>query len=160
PRLFPPLHARFEIPEHGEIDFIPTNRWARATLSAAVPGGSLEPIAVEGAYDVRRDEAGTWIRGANGASGAAFVRFALVDRSLPPGAAPRDAPRRDRRARGSAAPRGERPGAAGRARALAAAARRGPVRRRRRARAPRSDGGAHVDPLPRPRHVPGDPPSR
>ena len=37
----------------------------------------------DGAYDVKRDAEGTWIRGAEGASGAAFIRFAYADRKLP-----------------------------------------------------------------------------
>jgi hypothetical protein len=34
-------------------------------------------------YDVRKDDKATWIRGADGANGGAFIRFAFVDASLP-----------------------------------------------------------------------------
>jgi hypothetical protein len=77
------IHARLEIPGRGPIDFIPTNRWVKVTLPPSPDGGTLVPIAIEGAYDVRKDDKATWIRGAEGATGGAFLRFAFVDASLP-----------------------------------------------------------------------------
>lgn len=84
-RPAPTVHARLEIPERGEIDFIPTNREARLLLPATVSGASLHAVPVEGVYEVRRDASGRdHVRAVEGAAGSVPLRLALRDRSLPP----------------------------------------------------------------------------
>jgi len=75
--------AALEISKLGAIDFVPTNRWARMTLPPPPRAGTLVPVAAEGAYEIRHDADGYFVRGADGAAGSTVLRFALVDPSLP-----------------------------------------------------------------------------
>jgi hypothetical protein len=75
--------AKLEIPEHGAIDFIPTNRFARVLLPPAPQGTALSVRSVDGVYEAKHDANGDWVRGLDGASGSIPLRFSLMDTSLP-----------------------------------------------------------------------------
>jgi hypothetical protein len=80
----PPLMATLELPEYGEIEFIPRNRDAVVTITHVGGQGRLVPISVPGAYLVSRAEDGFHIRGVYGAGGFAALRFAYRIEGLPP----------------------------------------------------------------------------
>jgi hypothetical protein len=80
----PPLMATLELPQYGEIEFIPRNRDAVVTISHVGGQGRLVPISVPGAYLVSRGEDGFHIRGVYGAGGYAALRFAYRIEGLPP----------------------------------------------------------------------------
>jgi len=76
--------ARLELDGVGTIDFIPTNRWARVKVPQAPRGTAAEVRAVDGVYEAKHDDTGEfWVRGADGASGSAPLRLAVVDKTLP-----------------------------------------------------------------------------
>lgn len=75
--------TKLEIVDHGAIDFIPTNRFARVLLPPPPKGTSIAVRAVDGVYEAKHDATGDWVRGVDGASGSVPLRLALVDQSLP-----------------------------------------------------------------------------
>jgi len=78
------VRARLELDDGTPLDFIPTNRWARVRMPSAPRGAAFELRPIDGVYDARRDGSGSfWIKGTEGATGAASIRLSLVDRSLP-----------------------------------------------------------------------------
>ncbi|HET6346924.1 MAG TPA: hypothetical protein VFH51_18460, partial [Myxococcota bacterium] len=84
-RIAPTVHARIELQGFGAIDFIPTNRDATVVLPSLGDGGVLVPLAVDGVYNVARDEAGTHrVRGIEGTTGWVALRLAYRDKNLPP----------------------------------------------------------------------------
>lgn len=74
--------ARLMIDPIGQVDLVPTNRWARVVA----PSGeiALVPVPVPAVYDVREHGGAFEVRAAEGATGAASLRLAYVDRALPP----------------------------------------------------------------------------
>jgi hypothetical protein len=79
----PPLMATLELPQYGEIEFIPRNRDAVVTITHVGGQGRLVPISVPGAYLVSRGVDGFHIRGVYGAGGYAALRFAYRIEGLP-----------------------------------------------------------------------------
>ncbi|HKU37079.1 MAG TPA: hypothetical protein VJR89_03000, partial [Polyangiales bacterium] len=79
----PPLMATLELPQYGEIEFIPRNRDAVVTISHGGGQGRLVPISVPGAYLVSHGEDGYHVRGVYGAGGYAALRFAYRIEGLP-----------------------------------------------------------------------------
>ena len=75
--------ATLELPQYGEIEFIPRNRDAVVTITHVGGQGRLVPIGVPGAYLVSRGEDGFHIRGVYGAGGYAALRFAYRIEGLP-----------------------------------------------------------------------------
>lgn len=75
--------AKLEIVDHGAIDFIPTNRFARVLLPPAPPGTVVSVRSVDGVYEAKHDADGDWVRGIDGASGSVPLRLAIIDASLP-----------------------------------------------------------------------------
>jgi hypothetical protein len=77
------FRPRVELDDGTPLDFIPTNRWARVRMPAAPRGATFELRPIDGVYDAKHDATGDWIRGTEGATGAASIRLALVDTQLP-----------------------------------------------------------------------------
>ena len=91
PTAAPPRpRVTLELPKHGKVEFIPTNRDAVLTVAggaaATGPGSQadLVPIPVEGAYDVRTSEGHYLVRGDENAGGFVALRFAYRLSGLPP----------------------------------------------------------------------------
>lgn len=79
----PQLRVSLHLPDHGPIDFVPTNR--DVTVSAVAPktNGTIVTLPVAGAYSVRsRESNSTRIRG-DADGGFVVLQFALRDASLP-----------------------------------------------------------------------------
>lgn len=85
PTMAPPRpHATLELPGHGAIDFIPTNREA-LWLLGSVPHARVLPLELPGAYSVRADKDRIFIRGEGSAGGFASLRMAYHRDDLPKG---------------------------------------------------------------------------
>lgn len=83
-RAAPSLHALFELPDFGFIDFIPSNRNAKLSLPPMSDGGALVPIPVDGVYTVQTDDKGAYhVRGLASTTGWISLRLAYRDKSLP-----------------------------------------------------------------------------
>jgi hypothetical protein len=84
----PRPRVTLELPKHGKVEFIPTNRDAVLTVAGSTalpnPQADLVPIAVEGAYDVRNSEGHYLVRGDENAGGFVALRFAYRLSGLPP----------------------------------------------------------------------------
>jgi len=78
----PQLRVTLHLPGYGEIDFIPTNRNAIVSTTAAGLHGKIVVLSVDGAYDVKDQNGHSEIRGTAG-GGYVLMRFALRDESLP-----------------------------------------------------------------------------
>lgn len=76
--------ASLELPGHGKITFIPTNRPAVVTVADPGKEGKFTLVPVEGAYTVASDEGVTSVTGDENAGGFASLRFAFRMGSLPP----------------------------------------------------------------------------
>jgi hypothetical protein len=78
----PQLNVSLHLQGYGEIDFIPNNR--NVTISATTPNldGKIVVLPVEGAYDVKRVNGHSELRG-TAQGGYVVLRFALRDESLP-----------------------------------------------------------------------------
>jgi hypothetical protein len=73
-----------EIPGHGPINFIPTNRevlWS----AGGVPHAHFVPLELPGAYRLRRDGERVFLRGDRNSSGFASLRFGYRRDNLPKG---------------------------------------------------------------------------
>ena len=85
PTMAPPRpQATLELPGHGPINFIPTNREAR-WLVGSVPHARLLPLDLPGAYTLRADKDRIFIRGEGSAGGFANLRMAYRRDDLPKG---------------------------------------------------------------------------
>jgi hypothetical protein len=89
PTTAPPRpRVSLELPKHGKVEFIPTNREAILTVAGSTalpnPQADLVPIPVEGAYDVRSSEGHYLVRGDENAGGFVALRFAYRLSGLPP----------------------------------------------------------------------------
>jgi hypothetical protein len=78
----PPLNVALHLVGYGAIDFIPTNRNVRVSVTAPNLDGKIVVVPVEGAYDVKVQDGHTELRGA-AQGGFVVLRFALRDESLP-----------------------------------------------------------------------------
>jgi hypothetical protein len=72
-----------ELPKHGKVEFLPTNRDAVLTVAGARAGGTLVPLPIEGAYSVRPAGSHYLIRGDENAGGFVALRFGYRITGLP-----------------------------------------------------------------------------
>jgi hypothetical protein len=79
----PSSRISLELPGHGKIDFVPTNRTAKVNVSSASEYGRLVPITIEGAYAVSTEAGVTSIRAADSAEGFVSLRLAYRMPTLP-----------------------------------------------------------------------------
>jgi hypothetical protein len=79
----PPLRTSLELPNYGEIEFIPKNRDALLSISPVSTDGKIVPIAVPGAYTVTEKPDGFHIRGVYTSGGYTSLRFAYRSTSVP-----------------------------------------------------------------------------
>ena len=85
PTMAPPRpDSRLELPKHGPINFIPTNRDALWSV-AGVTRAQLVPLGLPGAYAVRTEQDRTFIRGARNGAGFVSLRYAYRRNDLPKG---------------------------------------------------------------------------
>jgi hypothetical protein len=85
PTASPPRpQSLLELPKHGSIRFIPTNREALWSVAGSA-GVQLVPLDLPGAYTVRRDKGRTFIRGVNYGAGFVNLRYAYRRDDLPKG---------------------------------------------------------------------------
>jgi len=78
----PQLRVLLHLKGYGEIDFIPTNRNAVVSTTAANLRGRIVTLPVDGAYEVKVQDGHAEIRGTS-SGGYVLLRFALRDESLP-----------------------------------------------------------------------------
>ena len=83
-RPAPAAHATLEIPGHGSVDFVPTNRDALVHVAPVGGHARLVVLPQEGAYRVSSDINGTRVRGEEGAGGFVALRFGYRVDGLPP----------------------------------------------------------------------------
>jgi hypothetical protein len=76
--------ATLDLPGHGPIDFVPTNRDAVWSVGGILHG-KLVPLEVGGVYTIRADKDRTLIRGERGTSGFTSLRYAYRRDDLPKG---------------------------------------------------------------------------
>jgi hypothetical protein len=88
----PPPRPRvsLELPKHGKVEFIPTNRDAVLTVAGAGERAKLVPLPIEGAYTVRSTAGHHQIRGDENAGGFVSLRFGYRLEGLPPELGPVD----------------------------------------------------------------------
>lgn len=79
----PRPRASLELPRHGKIDFLPSNRDAVLTVGQIEGRARLIPLAVEGAYTITRNGAQILIRGDENSGGFVTLRFAYRFDGLP-----------------------------------------------------------------------------
>jgi hypothetical protein len=79
----PRPRVTLELPRHGKVEFIPTNREAVLTVAGAGERGRLVPLAVEGAYSVRPGPGHHLVRGDENAGGFIALRFGYRAEGLP-----------------------------------------------------------------------------
>ena len=85
PTMPPPRpQSEIELPKYGPISFIPTNREAQWSV-AAVAHARLVPLALPGAYAVRRDNDRTFVRGTRNGGGFVSLRYGYRRDDLPKG---------------------------------------------------------------------------
>jgi len=85
PTIPPPRpHSAIELPGHGPVNFIPTNREAVWSV-AGIADARLVPIGLPGAYSVRREKTRTLLRGDRHSGGFVNLRFAYRRSDLPRG---------------------------------------------------------------------------
>jgi hypothetical protein len=82
-RPAPAVHASLEIPGHGSVDFVPTNRDALVHVAPVGGQARLVVLPEEGAYRVSSDNNGTRVRGEEGAGGFVALRFGYRMDGLP-----------------------------------------------------------------------------
>ena len=80
----PRPRVTLELPKHGKVEFLPTNRDAVLTVAGARSGATLVPLPVEGAYSVRPAGGHFLIRGDENAGGFVALRFGYRIDGLPP----------------------------------------------------------------------------
>jgi hypothetical protein len=79
----PQAGLALELPGHGKIDFVPTNRPAVVAVAGANEYGRLVPVAIDGAYTVTTENGVTSIRAAASAEGFVALRLAYRVPTLP-----------------------------------------------------------------------------
>ena len=82
-RPAPAAHATLEIPGHGLVDFVPTNRDALVHVAPVGGHARLTVLPEEGAYRVSSESNGTHVRGEEGAGGFVALRFGYRVDGLP-----------------------------------------------------------------------------
>lgn len=80
----PRPRAAVELPGHGRIDFIPTNRDAAVAVNAIRGPARFVLLPIEGAYDIKRVGDKVFVRGDDTAGGFASLQFAYRVAGLPP----------------------------------------------------------------------------
>ena len=80
----PRPQSTLELPGHGPVNFIPTNRDA-VWLLGGVPHAVLIPLALPGAYTLRTAKGSTLVRGDHDSGGFVSLRYAYRRRDLPKG---------------------------------------------------------------------------
>jgi hypothetical protein len=80
----PRPRVTLELPKHGKVEFIPTNRDAVLTVAGAPPSAQLVPLPIEGAYAVLPREGHYLVRGDENAGGFVALRFGYRALGLPP----------------------------------------------------------------------------
>jgi hypothetical protein len=80
----PRPRVTLELPQHGKVEFIPTNRDAVLTVAGAGERARLVPLPVDGAYGVRPAAGHYLVRGDKNAGGFVALRFGLRVDGLPP----------------------------------------------------------------------------
>ena len=83
-RPAPLARATLELPEHGPIDFIPTNRDAEVHIAPVGNHAYLVPLPEEGAYRVTAGPKGPGVRGEDSVGGFVALRFGYRVEGLPP----------------------------------------------------------------------------
>ena len=83
-RAAPLARATLELPGHGTIDFIPTNRDAEVHVAPVGNQAHLVPLPEEGAYRVTVDRKGLGVRGEDSVGGFVALRFGYRVEGLPP----------------------------------------------------------------------------
>lgn len=79
----PRPRATLELPGHGRVEFIPTNREAVLTVGGAGERAKLVPLGVDGVYGIRTDNGRYLVRGDESASGFVSLRFGYRIEGLP-----------------------------------------------------------------------------
>ncbi|HVV51014.1 MAG TPA: hypothetical protein VHO06_15205, partial [Polyangia bacterium] len=82
-RAAPLVRATLEIPGHGAIDFLPSNRDAVVHVAPVGEHAHLVPLAEEGAYRVTAEGGVTRVRGEEGVGGYVALRFGYRVDGLP-----------------------------------------------------------------------------
>jgi hypothetical protein len=80
----PRPRVTLELPRHGKVEFIPTNRDAVLTAAGAGQKARLVPLPVEGAYSVKPSTGHYLVRGDENAGGFVALRFGYRAEGLPP----------------------------------------------------------------------------
>ena len=79
-----PRRVSLDMPEHGRLDFIPSNRKALIHVSGAPDGYRLVPLSRIGAYDINTLEGGQYdVRGDAIGGGFVSLQFGLRNDALP-----------------------------------------------------------------------------
>jgi hypothetical protein len=81
----PRPQVKLELPKHGLVDFVPTNREVIMTVSGARDSGRFVPLPVPGAYAVTQvsDRRNYHLRGEAGVSGFVSLRFGYQRDDMP-----------------------------------------------------------------------------
>ncbi|HEY5961565.1 MAG TPA: hypothetical protein VIV60_33630, partial [Polyangiaceae bacterium] len=79
----PRIQSKITLEGFGEIGFVPTNRAARLSATAAKLRGRLVPLPYEGIYSIEADKRGYRIKGVGDTDGFVSLRFAVRDPTLP-----------------------------------------------------------------------------
>ena len=79
----PRPRVTLELPKHGKVEFIPTNREAVLTVAGAGDRARLVPLPVEGAYSVQPRTGHYLVRGDENAGGFVALRFGYRVEGLP-----------------------------------------------------------------------------
>jgi hypothetical protein len=80
----PRPRVTLELPRHGKIDFVPTNRDAVLTVADLGEDARLVPLSEEGAYAVRPERGHYLLRGDENAGGFLTLVFGYRRKDLPP----------------------------------------------------------------------------
>jgi hypothetical protein len=86
----PRPRVSLELPKHGKVEFIPTNRDAVLTVASPGDRAHLVPLSVEGAYTVRQQGGQFLVRADENAGGFVALRFGYRVEGLPPELGPLD----------------------------------------------------------------------
>lgn len=82
-RSIPPLRAVLELPGYPNVDFIPTNRWARVHVAPPAEDVYAVAVPIHGVYEVRNQGRQSALRGDSYAAGLTGVRLGLRSTHLP-----------------------------------------------------------------------------
>jgi hypothetical protein len=86
----PRPRVTLELPRHGKVEFIPTNRDAVLTVAGGGERARLVPLPIDGAYTVRSGGGQHLVRGDQNAGGFVSLRFGYRMDGLPPELGPVD----------------------------------------------------------------------